>query len=464
MTKQSMIRNKKNIFNILMVAVMAVILMAGVLTAGYLRGWFGGSKALVTNEDGTEKVLEIIAQSKKGSVHILRSGISMELKKGDVLRDGDRIETGESAAVTLVSGENTFYLDEKSSARLSVKAEGTVLLELEAGGAFHVVSEPFELQVMDTRIIAENAVFSASAPYGSASVHILEENVTAGDREAKSGQAVSILKNDIQITELAIQSLNSFELNCMAQVDKSRTLCFNKEQVNALIAQRQETALAQLPEGTKDGEKNDLAAGEPGNTDPSKDSGTPGNGNNGSTGNDSGVDNSGSSGSGNSGSNGSGNGGGSGSNGGNSGTGGNGGESNTEERSCTIRIVCDTILDNMDELEPGKDIYVPNDGVILPPTRVTFSEGETVFEVLKRVCDDAGIQLEYAFTPGYNSYYIEGINHLYQFDCTSGGGWMFKVNGWFPNYGCSAYTLKKGDDIVWCYTCNYGEDVGGSVY
>ena len=40
-------------------------------------------------------------------------------------------------------------------------------------------------------------------------------------------------------------------------------------------------------------------------------------------------------------------------------------------------------------------------------------------------------------------------------------GWMYKVNEWFPNYGCSAYTLKNGDDIVWCYTCNgLGADVG----
>ena len=40
-------------------------------------------------------------------------------------------------------------------------------------------------------------------------------------------------------------------------------------------------------------------------------------------------------------------------------------------------------------------------------------------------------------------------------------GWMYKVNEWFPNYGCSAYTLKPGDDIVWCYTCvGLGADVG----
>ncbi len=44
----------------------------------------------------------------------------------------------------------------------------------------------------------------------------------------------------------------------------------------------------------------------------------------------------------------------------------------------------------------------------------------------------------------YNSYYVEGIGNLYEFDCGSESGWMCKVNGWFPNYGCSSYTLSDG--------------------
>lgn len=128
---------------------------------------------------------------------------------------------------------------------------------------------------------------------------------------------------------------------------------------------------------------------------------------------------------------------------------------------CTITIVCNTILDNLDNLDEEKVPYVPKDAVILPETQVSFSEGDTVFEVLQKVCTAADLQIEYSWTPMYNSYYIEGINHLYEFDCGNESGWMYKVNEWFPNYGCSAYTLKNGDDIVWCYTCNgLGADVG----
>ena len=126
-----------------------------------------------------------------------------------------------------------------------------------------------------------------------------------------------------------------------------------------------------------------------------------------------------------------------------------------------IEIRCDTILDNMGDLTPGKAEFVPSNGAILPMVQVPFYENETVFEVLNRICKKANIQIEYSWTPLYGSYYIEGINHLYEFDCGEQSGWMYKVNEWFPNYGCSSYYVEDGDVIVWCYTCKgLGVDVG----
>ena len=128
---------------------------------------------------------------------------------------------------------------------------------------------------------------------------------------------------------------------------------------------------------------------------------------------------------------------------------------------CTITIRCDTVFDNVDALEKAKAPYVPESGVVLPVTTVEFNPGETVFQVLQRVCKAAQLQLEYSWTPIYDSYYIEGINHLYEFDCGPESGWMYKVNGRFPNYGCSAYELQGGEEIVWVYTCEgLGTDVG----
>ena len=127
----------------------------------------------------------------------------------------------------------------------------------------------------------------------------------------------------------------------------------------------------------------------------------------------------------------------------------------------SLSVRCDTILDNMDWLDPEKVELVPEDGVIFPSTQVTFYEGESVFNVLQREMKKAKIHMEFSDTPMYNSAYIEGINNLYEFDCGELSGWMYKVNGWFPNYGCSRYQLQDGDVVEWVYTCTLGKDVGG---
>ena len=128
---------------------------------------------------------------------------------------------------------------------------------------------------------------------------------------------------------------------------------------------------------------------------------------------------------------------------------------------CTFSISCATVLDNMDKLDKSKKEIIPDDGWILKPVTGTFNEGESVFDVLKQVCKDNKVQLEFSFTPIYNSAYIEGINNLYEFDCGSLSGWMYEVNDWFPNYGCSRYEVKNGDVIEWQYTCDLGGDIGG---
>ena len=131
----------------------------------------------------------------------------------------------------------------------------------------------------------------------------------------------------------------------------------------------------------------------------------------------------------------------------------------SKDLTCTISISCSTILSNMDQCKESKKEYVPDNGVILSATTVTFTEGGSVFDVLERVCRDNGIQME-ASVSKYGTY-VEGIANIYEKDVGSTSGWMYKVNGCFPNYGCSSYTLSQGDVICWVYTCNLGDDVGG---
>ena len=138
-------------------------------------------------------------------------------------------------------------------------------------------------------------------------------------------------------------------------------------------------------------------------------------------------------------------------------------EPKKEEPSCTLSVRCDTALSNKDMLDSSKADILPEDGVIFPETTVYFSEGESVCDVLVREMMNAKIHMESENTPMYKSAYIEGIANLYEYDCGPLSGWMYKVNGEFPNYGCSAYVLSDGDRVEWVYTCDFGADVGGGL-
>lgn len=131
-------------------------------------------------------------------------------------------------------------------------------------------------------------------------------------------------------------------------------------------------------------------------------------------------------------------------------------------QTCTLSVECGSILNHLDDLTAGKESLVPADGVILPATSVSFSDGDTVFDVLKKTMRQEGILFEFETTPLYSGVYIEGIANLYEFDCGPLSGWMYAVNGVFPNYGCGSCKVKDGDKIRWIYTCDLGRDIGGS--
>lgn len=105
--------------------------------------------------------------------------------------------------------------------------------------------------------------------------------------------------------------------------------------------------------------------------------------------------------------------------------------------------------------------HLPSNGVILNTTTVEFKEGDNVYDVLAKVVRDNKIHMEY--TGAGSAIYIQGIDNLYEFDCGQYSGWMYEVNGVYPNYGVGAYTLKAGDKITFNYTCDLGKDLGATV-
>ncbi len=139
-----------------------------------------------------------------------------------------------------------------------------------------------------------------------------------------------------------------------------------------------------------------------------------------------------------------------------------GNESSAQEENtslCRFGISCQTLLDNMDSLRKNKRSIVPSDGIIRPSENVLVIEGESVFDLTKRVCRSEGIPFEFTITPIYNTAYVEGIYNLYEFDCGSGSGWIYTVNGVQPSVGCSDHYLHPGDVVQWHYTCALGNDI-----
>lgn len=130
----------------------------------------------------------------------------------------------------------------------------------------------------------------------------------------------------------------------------------------------------------------------------------------------------------------------------------------------TLEIRCDTLSQDMSKLEtPGLEPYIPEDGVILPPTEYKGTTDNTVFDVLNTLCRNNDIHMDFTYAPVFQANYIRGIGYLYEFDGGPASGWQYRVNGWYPNYGCSSYYIKDGDHIVWAYTCEgYGADIGNS--
>ncbi len=125
---------------------------------------------------------------------------------------------------------------------------------------------------------------------------------------------------------------------------------------------------------------------------------------------------------------------------------------------CVFSINCKTVLDNRENLNKDKTDIVPDDGIILAESEVGFNEGETVYDVLLRVCRENKIHIDSEITPAYNSAYIKGMGNLYSGDCGEYSGWVYKVNGESAQVGANSFTLSNGDKVEWCFICDFSTE------
>ena len=422
---------KKTIYSIIMFAVIAAIAAAAILLVGRHQGWFDKPAP-------ADDTAAITVTVRKGLSNFTRSGIASELSGETTLRQGDVVSVTSGYVSTRVGGCH-LLLSPGSKLEITSAEPTDLQVRLVTGEAFCQASDANVTLLYGAHAAKlQSAVFVCTVRTGSETVYVLGGSVSDGVNTFSTGKAGSYVGQELSVQALDLRALSSFALECVlgceeemyCTADEVKAVLTSRKVVPEVIKPTEEKPDSTSPSGGKD-PSNGSGSDTPANSDTATDPNPPSNSNDPSKPDSkpSKPDDS--------------------------------TKPTGTKMSCTIEIRCDTILNNMKDLEKGLDEFVPSDGTILPTTTVTFTQGESVFDVLKRICDEYGIQIEYTWTTKYGSTYIEGINYLYEFSCGQQSGWMYKVNGWFPNYGCSKYILDDGDEIVWCYTCKgLGTDVG----
>ena len=480
---------KRKLQNLGMLLIIALIILGGIFATGYIKGWFHKNESFVVSQ-------------KTGIVTVERKGLAYQIKQDNAIQKQDILSTN-STSTAEISKEGQPFLWLANDTSLAVKKEEPAVFQITGGEVIaddRTSGQGVDVILQKAIVHAKEAVWSASVQkgslsicvyYGKVSVDGLQEEYTVAAGEQLSVIQKSDKSQETEVIRMQAVALNDFEMGRLLLLTGDG-FCFSKEDIDTVKQKRENDKVkaqqakiladntseqneeeaseetetrekesasefsikrkkkikttdldtetetkAQTQTQTEEKESETKQAGttsqedtkQPKKTQESQkphtqeetESTTPP------------------------------------------------ATTPTEEQEaktyCTIEIRCDTILNNMKALTAGKEGYVPADGTVLAVSKVEMKDGDSVFDVLKRACDLADIQLEYSYTPIYESYYVEGIHQLYEFDCGSESGWMYKVNGWFPNYGCSSYKVKENDEIVFCYTCNgLGADVGGGTY
>lgn len=107
-------------------------------------------------------------------------------------------------------------------------------------------------------------------------------------------------------------------------------------------------------------------------------------------------------------------------------------------------------------------IVISSSEVPLPPTKMEINEGDTVLQALIKITKENKIQMDYRGGQGATAY-VEGIDNVYEFDRGQGSGWMYRVNGIFPDRGAGVVPLLPGDRVEWLYTTDLGKDLGADL-
>ncbi|ONI45498.1 hypothetical protein AN641_04060 [Candidatus Epulonipiscioides gigas] len=135
-----------------------------------------------------------------------------------------------------------------------------------------------------------------------------------------------------------------------------------------------------------------------------------------------------------------------------------------------VNTTIDTTTPDVEEPEQANesvllmvDKHTIDEGYVIPGEIVKINYGDTAWSVLQRTLDKYDIDYDYSYSNKYNSIYLEAIDGDGEFDHGTGSGWMYSINGDYLQYGANNAEVYDGDEVIWSYTTNYGEDLGRDV-
>ena len=102
------------------------------------------------------------------------------------------------------------------------------------------------------------------------------------------------------------------------------------------------------------------------------------------------------------------------------------------------------------------NIKMVNDTIL--SSQIVLDNEVNAFEALKYYCENNSIQLGY--TGSGKLAYVNSINGIKEKSEGPSSGWMYKVNGTFPNVSAGRYDLSSNDTLEWVFTKDGGKDVG----
>lgn len=164
-------------------------------------------------------------------------------------------------------------------------------------------------------------------------------------------------------------------------------------------------------------------------------------------------------------------------------------EDNTTELTYSIFCTAAESGERIGTVHISVEATTVGSGILLSQD-VDIYEGETAAETMVRVLQDNGYSVDYTgnYETGFylarissDSNFVTGkipddlrekleehgfeisdsaADSLGEYDFTKGSGWMYQVNGVYPNYGLSDYCFQNGDTLRLRFTLAYGADIG----